>query len=89
MFEIEEIGDMLYIIMEYCSGGNLLDVINCKYYIIYEIFVANIFREVVEAVCQCHRKRVIHRDIKPENFLYFNTTNTTIKLIDFGLSIVQ
>lgn len=28
-----------------------------------------LFRQMVQAVAECHAKSVIHRDIKPDNFL--------------------
>ena len=42
------------------------------------------FKQVLEGVYYCHRKRVIHRDIKLDNVLL--NYNGEIKLCDFGVS---
>ena len=42
---------------------------------------------ITYAVLDCHRHGVMHRDLKPENLiLVSNSTNTDIKLIDFGFA---
>ena len=34
-----------------------------------------------------HEKNIVHRDLKPENVMYLNNdADSTIKIIDFGLS---
>jgi calcium-dependent protein kinase len=38
------------------------------------------------AINFCHINGVCHRDLKPENFMFLNKYDSTIKLIDFGLS---
>ena len=47
---------------------------------------AQIFKDIVEGIAYCHEKNVIHRDIKLENIMI--DENGTIKIIDFGFSIV-
>ena len=60
------------------SGGPVAEEV-CKY----------IFKQMVEAVANCHRNNIVHRDIKMENFLVAinkETHDLTVKLTDFGLS---
>ena len=61
----------LFIVMEYCEGGNLLQWIkrNRKYKLLNEKLILQMLQELCEAVYSCHQKRIIHRDLKPENIL--------------------
>lgn len=50
---------------------------------------ARIIRSMLSAVSYLHQRDIVHRDIKPENILFTEKDNehSTVKLIDFGLSI--
>ena len=75
-----------HIVMEYCSGGELLDKLLQKGYIDEAECVA-IFAKLIGAVKYLHEHGIVHRDLKPENLLFSDKTQEAeIKLIDFGLS---
>ncbi|GAA5907957.1 hypothetical protein JCM6882_001538 [Rhodosporidiobolus microsporus] len=88
--------NMLYIIMEYCEGGDLAGVIQrCRKTgcLLPEDVVWAYLTQITLALHDCHsevdrqgaRKTVIlHRDIKPENV--FLDKDNNLKLGDFGLS---
>lgn len=76
----------LHFVMEYCSGGDLMDrlAVQKKF---TEIEAAKIMGKAFAAVNYLHERYIIHRDIKPENFLYESQDlDAEIKIIDFGLS---
>lgn len=57
-----------------------------KYFSMQEC--SSIIRHVLKAVTYIHDKGIVHRDIKPENIMLENENDlTSIKLIDFGLSV--
>ena len=43
--------------------------------------------QIFKAINHLHAQDIVHRDIKPENIMV--TENDEIRLIDFGLSIIQ
>jgi len=45
-----------------------------------------IYLEVAKALKTIHDQNVMHNDIKPQNFMAVDSSLSTIKLIDFGLS---
>ncbi|CAI5486237.1 unnamed protein product [Closterium sp. Naga37s-1] len=58
----------LYLILELCTGGDLLSRIERKGRL-PEREARRVFASVVHAVEECHIRGIIHRDIKPENIL--------------------
>ena len=80
----------IYIIMEYCEGGDISQLIKrCKKsneYIAEDI-IWKIFTQVLLAIHAIHTHKegkILHRDIKPSNV--FLDKDNNIKLGDFGLS---
>ena len=81
----------IYIVMEYCPGGDLSQLIKrCRHskQYIKEDIIWKIFSQVVSALYACHTNKsgkILHRDIKPSNVFLDNNNN--VKLGDFGLSL--
>ena len=86
LYEIMETGQRLYLVMEFCEGGDLFNYILTRGHLT-ERQSCKFFHEIIEALTYLHSQHIAHRDIKPENLL-LNTTGKTIslKLIDFGIS---
>ncbi|RYR58803.1 hypothetical protein Ahy_A05g024677 isoform F [Arachis hypogaea] len=75
------------LIMELCAGGELFDRIIAKGHY-SERAAANLCRQIVTVVHNCHSMGVMHRDLKPENFLFLSKDeNSPLKATDFGLSV--
>ena len=82
--------DMKYyhIVTEYCSGGDLFDMIIKKQkFREDDAHCIKLIRGLLGALRHLHDKEIAHRDIKPENLMFENDEgDAEIKLIDFGLS---
>ncbi|KAF8406566.1 hypothetical protein HHK36_008654 [Tetracentron sinense] len=78
----------VYIVMELCEGGELLDRILAKKDSRYtEKDAAIIVRQMLKVAAECHLHGLVHRDMKPENFLFKSTkVDSPLKATDFGLS---
>ncbi|XP_060192709.1 calcium-dependent protein kinase 18-like [Lycium barbarum] len=78
----------VYIVMELCEGGELLDRILAKKDSRYtEKDAAIVVRQMLKVAAQCHLHGLVHRDMKPENFLLKSTKeDSPLKATDFGLS---
>ncbi|XP_069747854.1 serine/threonine-protein kinase Nek3 isoform X2 [Narcine bancroftii] len=73
----------LYIVMEYCDGGDLTQkLLQQKEKLFPEEMVLNLFVQICLGMKHIHDKRVLHRDIKTKNI--FLTKNGVVKLGDFG-----
>jgi calcium-dependent protein kinase len=84
-YETYDDAKFLYLVMEYCSGGELFDKIaKKKNQVFNESEAAEIIKKLLRAVNHCHSVGVVHRDIKPENIMYGR--DGEVKLIDFGLA---
>ncbi|XVE93328.1 hypothetical protein REPUB_Repub01dG0182500 [Reevesia pubescens] len=79
--------DNVYIVMELCEGGELLDRILARGGKYSEDDAKAVMVQILNVVAFCHLQGVVHRDLKPENFLYTaKEENSLLKAIDFGLS---
>ncbi|XP_028790807.1 CDPK-related kinase 3-like isoform X2 [Neltuma alba] len=77
----------VYIVMELCDGGELLDRILSRGGRYTEEDAKTILFQALNVIAYCHLQGVVHRDLKPENFLFVSKDDDSqMKLIDFGLS---
>src|SRR6185369_14424291 len=77
----EEIGDRLFIVMEYVEGEPLSQLIRRGP--IPEADVCRIGRSVADALAEAHEKGIVHRDIKPDNIM---VKGARVKVLDFGIA---
>jgi len=82
-YAIIETESTIYIISEYCSGGELFDYIVSKRKL-YEVEACRIYQQLISGLEYLHKQRICHRDLKPENLLFDSKHN--LKIADFGLS---
>lgn len=78
----------LYIMMEYCEGGDLLEIMKKnKKNIMIEKKALKLIYPISLALNYLYKTyKIIHRDVKPENILL---QNGIPKLTDFGFSTVE
>ena len=87
LYDIYENENYIYIIMEYCSGGDLLSYFEHYEYELKETKVCEIIHKLSMAIYYLHSYGIVHRDLKPENILMTDLTpEADIRLLDFGLS---
>jgi calcium-dependent protein kinase len=86
LYEYFEDESYVYLITEYCKGGELFDRIVEEDHF-EEQEAARLFRQILQNLNYIHSKEVVHRDLKPENFMFDSDDKTAnLKIIDFGLS---
>ncbi|KAJ8028171.1 Serine/threonine-protein kinase Nek1 [Holothuria leucospilota] len=82
----EELGN-LYIVMDFCDGGDLYQQINARRgVLIPEDQIMDWFVQICLALKHVHDRKILHRDIKSQNI--FLTKKGIIKLGDFGIARV-
>lgn len=74
--------NIYYIVMQYISGGTLLDVLG-KLPLEKTLWIT---KEIAKGLQSAHAKGIIHRDIKPANILISDAGE--VKITDFGLAKV-
>ena len=82
----------MYVVMEYLSGGDLLDRILNKIDAddpYSERDARHVMHAVLSAVRYLHEQHsMAHRDLKPENILLSSRDdNLTVKIADFGTAV--
>ncbi|KAJ3390542.1 Serine/threonine-protein kinase par-1 [Chytriomyces hyalinus] len=82
LYSIMETEDECFVVMEYASGGELIEYIAARNYL-SEREARKFFRQIISAMDHCHLASVVHRDLKLENLLLNDSKDILIS--DFGL----
>lgn len=86
-----EEGRWIFLVMERISGGDLFAALGSSQVSVTERHVANVGRQLFQALQHLHERRIVHRDVKAENVLLASAplrpSEWFIKLIDFGLAL--
>ena len=102
LIELKKTKSHLYLVMEFCNGGDLTSCLK-KYMQLYnkpfsEEIVQYLMRQIVSGLDALHSRNFLHRDLKLDNILCcFNSENdknslnmmrSTAKISDFGFATV-
>ncbi|CAG7817255.1 unnamed protein product [Allacma fusca] len=91
LFECRETPNHVFLVMEYCNGGDLADYLNGKG-TLSEDTIRLFLRQLAGAMQALHSKGVVHRDLKPQNILLtYHKSNPapheiSLKIADFGFA---
>ncbi|KAJ6221545.1 hypothetical protein RDWZM_000090 [Blomia tropicalis] len=77
-------GSDLWIVMEYCGGGSVSDIMRLRKKTLTEEEISTILKDTLMGLEYLHESRKIHRDIKAGNILLNNEGHA--KLADFGVA---
>eukprot|EP00826_Nyctotherus_ovalis_P030732 TRINITY_DN2453_c0_g4_i4.p1 TRINITY_DN2453_c0_g4~~TRINITY_DN2453_c0_g4_i4.p1 ORF type:complete len:383 (+),score=90.52 TRINITY_DN2453_c0_g4_i4:881-2029(+) len=83
LYETFSTEDYLVLVMELCSGGDLLSYVRKRRKVPEELAKVT-FRQIMEGLRYCHSKGIIHCDIKLDNILLDEYGH--VKVGDFGVS---
>lgn len=83
IYDVGEIGQTYFIVMEYVQGKNLHDLIrqNTQF---SQDFIVSVGKQIAMGLAHAHYHGIIHRDIKPHNILI--TNEGRVKVTDFGIA---
>ena len=84
-FETYDEANYIYMIMEFCPGGELYDKLLDDFPDgMPEREASKMILKICKALLHCHDQNIMHRDLKPENIVF--ASNGEPKLIDFGFA---
>jgi eukaryotic-like serine/threonine-protein kinase len=85
-FDADQVGDLLYIVMEYVPGRSLDHVIEDRGPL-PAAEVVDYMTQAALGLAHAHERGIVHRDVKPPNLLLSNEGQ--IKVLDLGLSALM
>nr|DAD22571.1 TPA_asm: hypothetical protein HUJ06_024034 [Nelumbo nucifera] len=90
LIEIIQAEGYIFLVLEFCSGGNLASYIQ-HHGRVQEPVARRFTQQLGAALAVLHAHHIIHRDLKPENILLSSPdSDAELKIADFSLSrIVQ
>jgi len=80
--EIDEFEEQMFIVMEYCEGKTLRQIIEKEALSIKKVLDIGI--QICEGLTIAHEKGIVHRDVKSGNLML--TPRGQVKIMDFGLA---
>jgi serine/threonine protein kinase len=90
LFDNENGGYEMAIVMEFMSGGELFEKISQSNYKMTEYEAKRYIRQLCEGLKHMHENSIVHLNIKPENIMFETkavpSTSSNLKLVDFSLA---
>lgn len=84
IYDVGEINDIVYIVMEYIEGETLEHLLKSKGPLNMDQLL-RITKEIASGLSFAHKRGIVHRDIKPSNIILEASTGTA-KILDFGIA---
>lgn len=84
---LEEDNDHVYLVYEYIPGRTLREALRDR--TLTDAQVVEIAAQLLEALDHAHRNGVIHRDVKPTNIILEDGPSIRVRLLDFGLALID
>merc|ERR1712008_627169 len=92
LYETFEDEKHLYLVMEFCEGGDVLDRL-LTHGPMQEVNASVIVRTLLMTLNYLHTNGFVHRDVKPENIMFkdhrVEVMTSSLRLIDFGHSCAK
>ncbi|KAI5598952.1 hypothetical protein BDE02_02G165900 [Populus trichocarpa] len=86
LFESFETEDRIFLVLEYCDGGDLAGYIQ-RHGKVTEAVARHFMRQLAAGLQALQEKHLIHRDLKPQNLLLLsNDLTPQLKIGDFGFA---
>ncbi|KAF4527920.1 hypothetical protein B566_EDAN011311 [Ephemera danica] len=95
LLDCKETPTNVYLVMEYCNGGDLADYLSAKG-TLSEDTIRLFLRQLAGAMRALHAKGIVHRDLKPQNILLSHSiagpkacpqpNEIRLKIADFGFA---
>ena len=93
LLDCKETGTHVFLVMEYCNGGDLADYLASKG-TLSEDTIRLFFKQIADAMKALNAMGIVHRDLKPQNILLCHEgsksnpmpTEITLKIADFGFA---
>ncbi|CAB3396936.1 unnamed protein product [Caenorhabditis bovis] len=86
LHEAFDMGNEMWLIEEFVSGGELFEKILEDDSLMSEEEVRDYMHQILLGVQHMHHNQIVHLDLKPENILLKSKNSTELKIIDFGLA---
>ncbi|XP_058489562.1 serine/threonine-protein kinase ULK2 [Solea solea] len=92
LYDVQETPNSVFLVMEYCNGGDLADYLQAKG-TLREETLRVFLQQIAAAMRILNNKGIIHRDLKPQNILLSyagrkrsNISGIRVKIADFGFA---
>ncbi|XP_053502701.1 serine/threonine-protein kinase ULK2 [Ictalurus furcatus] len=92
LYDVQEMPNFVFLVMEFCNGGDLADYLQAKG-TLREDTLRVFLQQIAAAMRILNSKGIIHRDLKPQNILLSYTgrkkssvSGIRIKIADFGFA---
>jgi serine/threonine-protein kinase len=82
-FDADQVGDLLYIVMEFVAGRSLDHLLNDRG-ALPAAEVVDYMAQAARGLAHAHERGIVHRDVKPPNLLL--SDEGQVKVLDLGLS---